>query len=74
MTIEELSQVGGIRYYRASGGESLVWVCRRLYGVDGWLYRRVLRVLNPGLNWFSLGVGDVVSYLGGDRLSGVSVY
>lgn len=70
MTIEECYQSGGVGSYVCSGGESMFWVCRRLYGCDGVLYRRCLCVLNPGLNWLCLGVGDVVYYLESDLLSG----
>lgn len=73
MTIEECYQTYGHSVYVASGGESLLWVCRRLYGSDGSLYRRVLRVLNGGLNWRCLGVGDRVAYVSGESLSMGSV-
>lgn len=70
MTYEECVQGGGLRSYVCSGGESLLWVCRRLYGGDVSVYRGCLAVLNPGLNWFCLRAGDVVYYLDGVVVGG----
>lgn len=69
MTIEEAYQQYGYLVYEASEGDSLLWVCRQLYGSDASYYRRVLRVLNPGVNWLCLSVGQRIEYLSSDVVS-----
>lgn len=63
MTIEEAQQAYGYQEYRVSEGDTLLRVCRLVYGSDATLYRRILEVLNPRIDWLGLSIGTVVRYL-----------
>lgn len=69
MTIEEAYQSYGYLTYVSSEGDSLLFVCRRLYGSDSSYYRRVLQVLNPRVDWLSLPGGVSIVYLSPDVVS-----
>lgn len=66
MTIEEARNAYGTHTYVTSEGDSLIWICRRLYGSDSSTHRRVLEVLNPRLDWAQLPQGVELSYLSAD--------
>lgn len=74
MTIEEARNTYGVQVYIASEGDSLIWVCRRLYGQDAPTYRRILQVLNPRLDWAQLPQGAELSYLSPDVVSQNQLY
>lgn len=63
MTIEEAYQSYGHLTYRTSTGDSLVWVCRKIYGSDLGYYRKILTVLNPRIDWVALASGVDIVYL-----------
>lgn len=69
MTIEEAYQSYGYLTYVSSEGDSLLFVCRRLYGSDSSYYRRILLVLNPRVDWLSLPGGVSIVYLSPDVVS-----
>ena len=74
MTIEEARNTYGVLTYTTSEGDSLVWICRRLYGSDATVYRRIMEVLNPRLDWPQLPQGVELSYLSPDVVSQTALY
>lgn len=72
MTIEEAKTSYGVKEYQTSVGDSLYSVCRAIYKSDDEKFRKVLRVLNPKVQWMSIGSGTVLEYLEESYCNGVS--
>lgn len=63
MTVEEAYQSYGAKVYVTSEGDSLPFLTRIIYKSDSDMWMNVLQVLNPHVNWLSLGAGEPILYL-----------
>lgn len=63
MTIEEAAQSYGLKRTTALVDDSIVFMVRRIYNGDSSLYFRILRVLNPRVNWLQVPAGTSIYYL-----------
>lgn len=63
MTIEEAAQSYGLKKTTALVDDSIVFMVRRIYNGDSSLYFRILRVLNPRVNWLQVPAGTAIYYL-----------
>lgn len=63
MTVEECFQINGAKVTQTVVEDNLLMLARRLYNDDGEMYKRILRVLNPRVNWLSIPAGVSISYI-----------